>query len=203
MFTLTQRPESSIQYDDRLLELNMAFDNIIRMFNMFENDLFNSYEKIIGALDMLVINSKDIQAADFDELHDLFTFIMKEFLDIDIDNQEEEEKQKKIMDFKKDAGLIYASFLSEYNIDLHEQLGKLHWETFSILLTSLGDSTAFKQVVSYRTMKIPSEKEASKEYREHIKKMKNIYGLEDEVDKQDQLEDTLDSIANTFKGGGK
>lgn len=204
MFSLTHSPKSSFVFRGLEFNVDLSFDNILRMFDLFQDDMFGAYEKIIVALEMLVLEYDFLENLTFEEHFYIYEFIMKEFLGIELGKKESDSSSKKVMDWSKDAGLIYASFLSEYKMDLHEQMGKLHWETFSILLANLGDKTAFKQVVSYRTMKIPSTKEASEDYRNHVKKMKQLYSLEEPRDNLENLEHTLDTVASTFsKGGGK
>lgn len=202
MFTLTYPLESSFEFEGHTINLDLTYDNILRMFELFDSDLFNSYEKVIYALNML-LESKLPREMEFEELFSLYKFIMKEFLEIDLDKKQDDQPKKKYMDWKKDAGLIYASFLSEYGIDLRQEQGKMHWHTFSALLQSLGDSTKFKKVVSYRAMKVPSTKEASEDYRKHILEMKELYSLEDKKEKLAGMESTLDAVASTFGGGGK
>lgn len=207
MFTLTKVFDDSFDYYDSILNVDMNFDNILRLFEMFDDKAFSNYEKVLIALEMLIYEYEEvIQELDFSEQLTLYKFVLKEFLGINLDKNKKEEGEgspnKKTMDFTKDAGLIYASFLSEYKIDLFEVRGNFHWDKFSALLSNLGDSTAFKQVVSYRTMKVPTAKEASEEYRNHVIKMKQVYGLEDSEEKAENLENTLDTIASTFKGGG-
>ena len=48
-----------------------------------------------------------------------------------------------------DAEEIYASFFSEYNIDLVE-CGFLHWRKFGIMLANLPDSSIFKKKIALR-----------------------------------------------------
>ncbi len=203
MFSLTHSPKTSFVFRGLEFSVDLSFDNVLRMFELFEDDLFGAYEKILTALEMLILEYDFLEDLSFNEQFYIYEYVMKEFMGIDLEKKETESPSKKVMDWGKDAGLIYASFLSEYKMDLHEQIGKLHWETFSTLLTNLGDKTAFKQVVSYRTMKVPTSKEASEDYRNHIKKMKQVYSLEGPGDKQENLENTLDTVASTFsKGGG-
>lgn len=206
MLTLTKVFDDSFDYYGSILNVDMSFDNILRLFEMFEDEAFSNYEKVLIALEILIYEyEKDIKELNFSEQLTLYKYVLKEFLGINLEknkNDGGESTNKKTMDFTKDAGLIYASFLSEYKIDLFEERGILHWDKFSALLSNLGDSTAFKQVVSYRTMKVPTTKEASEEYRNHVIKMKQVYGLEDPEEKAENLENTLDSIASTFKGGG-
>lgn len=201
MFSLTNQFKDSFEFEDNILNVDMSFDNILKLFELFDDTLFKSYEKIPIALEMLIVEYDLIKHLEFMEQFELYNYVLKEFLQLGKKDDEdgEEGSTKKIMDFKQDAGLIYVSFLSEYGIDLFEEQGKLHWYKFSELLANLGDKTAFKKVVGYRTMKVPSTKEVSKEYREHIRKMKKIYSLEDEGT-ETNMEDKLDSIASTFGG---
>lgn len=213
MFLLTDifdKEKDSFEYNDDRLHVDMSYDNILRLFQLFDDEAIRQMDKIIIALEMLVYEFDLIENKGFDELLELYRYIMKEFLDIDLyskdkdpdqtlDEQDEDPPIKKVMNFNKDATLIYASFLSEYHIDLFEVQGKMHWLQFSALLSNLGDDTAFKQIVSYRTMEIPSTKEASKEYRDHVIKMKKLYSLEDKEERAKKHESLLDSIASTFK----
>lgn len=211
MFQLTtifDKEKDSFEFQGNILYLDMSFDNILRLFELFTDDNIPSFEKVLIALEMLIYEYEIIEELEFREQFEIYNFILKEFLHIDVDKKETGESEesatpsKKTMDFVKDAVLIYASFLSEYQIDLFQEQDKLHWDKFSALLSNLGDNTAFKQIVSYRTMKVPSAKEASEEYRNHVQKMKRLYSLEDETEQAENLENTLDSIASTFKGGG-
>lgn len=201
MFLLTDRFEDKLEYKGNILTIDMSFDNILRVFELFDDVMFKAYEKIPITLEMLINEYEIIEELDFMEQFELYNFVLKEFLGID--NKKDSGNSKRMMDFSKDAGLIYSSFLSEYNIDLFEMQGKLHWKKFSELLSNLGDKTAFKKVIGYRTMKVPSTKEASQEYRKHIQEMKRLYSLDEVEEVKDNMEDKLDSIASTFGKGGK
>ena len=210
MFTLTDTFKNKFQYEEHIISLNMSFDNILRIFELFDDPLFESYEKVLITLEMLIVEYDLIKDLEFKKKFDLYNYILREFLKIANDEDEEEQDKKAsehtetVMDFQKDAGLIYVSFLSEYGIDLFKEQGKLHWYQFSELLSNLGEKTAFKKVVGYRTMKVPSTKEVTKEYKEYIQEMKRIYSLsdEEEIDQVAIMESKLDSIASTFNRGG-
>lgn len=203
MFSLTNVFEDSFDYEDLELHVDMSFDNILRIFELSEDETFPAYEKVLLVLEMLIIEYELIQDVEHLEQFEIYEYLMEEFLGLSTKNKDGEDKKpsKRVMDFRKDAGPIYASFLSEYGIDLFERQGKLHWDKFSELLRELGDKTAFKQIVKYRTMKVPSAKEASKEYRDHVQKLKRTYSLEDDTGKQESMENTLDTIASTFGKG--
>lgn len=200
MFLLTNKFEDSFEYEGNRLNVDMSFNNILKLFELFDDPLFKSYEKIPIALEMLIKEYEVIEELEFMDKFELYNYVLKEFLNLGNEDGGETKETKKMMDFNQDAGLIYASFLSEYGIDLFEEQGKLHWHKFSELLSNLGDKTAFRKVIGYRAMKVPSTKEASKEYRKHIQKMKKIYSLEETADIKENMEDKLDSIASTFGG---
>lgn len=202
MFLLTDKFKDSFEFEGSVLNVDMSFDNVLRLFELFDDPLFKSYEKITIALEMLIVEYDLIKHLDFMEQFELYNYVLGEFLQLGKKDGEDEEDgdNKKIMDFKQDAGLIYVSFLSEYGIDLFKEQGKLHWYKFSELLSNLGDKTVFRKVVGYRSMEVPSTKEVSKEYREHVQKMKKAYSLEDPEDIKESMEDKLDSIASTFGG---
>lgn len=145
---------------------------------------------------MMVNNYEDLSNKDIPELCALYDYILKEFIGL---GEKSDVVQQKIMDFQKDAGLIYASFLSEYDMDLYEQQGKLHWHKFRDLLTNLGDKTPFKKAIGYRTMAIPSSDKVSQEYIDHLRKMKQLYSLEDDEQKQENLNNTFDSAFKAMK----
>lgn len=211
MFLLTNiydKEKDSLNYKGDTLHLDLSFDNVLRLYQLFDDEQINDLDKIIITLEMLIYEYDLIRGTAFDEQLELYKHILNEFLDIDLYDKDKEgavadddkdEPVKRVMDFDKDAALIYASFLSEYNIDLFEVQDRMHWDQFSVLLANLSDKTAFKQVVSYRTMKVPSSKDASKEYRDHVIKMKKIYNLDDTEAQAQKMENILDSVASTFR----
>lgn len=201
MFTLTDRFTDTLEFENNVLNIDMSFDNIIKLFDLFDDPLFESYEKVDIALSMLIVEYESITDISFIVKLDLYNYILKEFLGFG--KGDDSGSSKRVMDFNKDAGLIYASFLTEYRIDLFEQQGKLHWHKFMALLTNLSQDTAFGKVVGYRSMKVPSRKEASEEYRAQIQEMKKAYSLEEEEDIVDNMENKLDAIASSFSRGGE
>lgn len=213
MFSLTGEQDPQFHFGEAILTLDLSFDNIIKMHELFRDKAFSEAEKVLTALEMLIYEyDEHVSELDFLEQLEIYKFVLKEFLEIDLEDNKEEESTlngdspppKKLMDWEKDAGLIYASFLNEYGIDLHQELGNLSWAKFMALLEHLGDKTAFKQVVQYRDMEVPSTKQA--DYREHVIKMKERYSLEDPEDTAVRMEGKLDAVASVFgksKGGVK
>jgi len=200
-FKLTDTFDDQFEYEDKIFHVDMAFDNILRLFELFDDKSIPEWEKILWGLEILIVEYDELREKPFEEQFELFKFVLREFLDIDLDQPlEQSEPQKKIMDYTKDAELIYASFFAVYKIDLFEMHGKLHWKKFQALLTYLPDNSKFKEVVGYRTMKIPSANKVTKEYRNHVIRMKQLYALEDE---RSNIDGVFDALAQTFKAQGK
>ena len=208
MFSLTSTFDDEFEYKGTVIRLNLAFDNVLRVFELLEDDTFYDWEKVDIALEILVDNYEDIKDLPINEKFEMYAYIFKEFLDIDF-SKAENGIVKKVFDFKKDAGLIYASFLSAYGMDLFEQQGKLHWQKFIQLLTNLGKDTVFKEVVNIRQMKVPPPDKYNREYREYVLKMKRLYRLEDETEIIDakqavkEIDRKWDMVASMFKPKGR
>lgn len=218
-FLLTDTFDDSFEYKDQIYNVDMTFDNILLLFDVFDDELLFEVEKIDLALEMLVIEYEELPTFDtFEEMNELFKYIMREFLGVDLDKQEEQKKEKqtedsevsneneedkvKFFDYKKDAEIIYASFRSVYGIDLFEQQGVLHWNKFSALLSHIDDESKFKQVIGYRTVKIPTGKHVDKDYVAHLRKMKEIYSLEEKMSDEKRRErnnQAFDMMANALK----
>jgi Bacteriophage Gp15 protein len=219
MIKLTSTFEDSFEFEGNTLNLDLSFDNILLLFEMLDDDDLDDFNKILIALQMLIYECEEyLSEVDFEVLRELFKYILKEFLYMDIDKEEEEQNKSetldpeeeqeakiKFMDYKKDAGIIYASFLAEYGIDLFEQQGKLHWLKFKELVTHLSDKSKLKQVISYRTTKVPTGKNVDQEAVKHLKKMKRIYSLENPEVKQTTKarNAAFDAIAEALKSKAK
>ncbi|MGM2826440.1 Gp15 family bacteriophage protein, partial [Bacillus cereus group sp. Bce006] len=127
MFKLTEREYDFYTWNGVRLELNLAFDNILLLFDLFEDESINEYLKTDIALNMLVVDKVDINQLDVERKSMLLLDILKDRLDIDLRSlmkkkieEKEEEKAPTIptVDFVVDAERIFSSFLFDYNVDL-------------------------------------------------------------------------------------
>jgi len=101
---------------------------------------------------------------------------------------------KPIYDFNYDADLIYAAFLTQYNIDLNS-IEYMHWWKFKALLRGLSEESKFSKVLFYRTVKITSD--MTKEQKKFYREMKRIHGLPDnrtEEDKEAEFHNVLGGL---------
>ncbi|EJQ77814.1 Gp15 family bacteriophage protein [Bacillus toyonensis] len=186
MFKLTERNYDFYTWNGVRLELNLAFDNILLLFDLFDDESINEYLKTDIALNMLVVDKVSMNQLDMERKSMLLLDILKDRLDIDLKlltkkkiEEKEEEKAPTIptVDFVVDAERIFSSFLFDYNIDLIEQQGKMQWNKFMALFRNLSNKSPMGQALHYRTCEIPPKDKHNADERKRIKKMKETYEL--------------------------
>lgn len=100
--------------------------------------------------------------------------------------------KKRLYDYEYDSAEIYASFLSDYGINLSTT--NMHWWMFHQLFTSLSDESPIKKIMAIRNTKISSK--MAPEEKQRLKKLKSYYKLPErisaaELAKQKELENVL------------
>ncbi len=93
------------------------------------------------------------------------------------------EQKKPVYDLALDFNYVWGAFLAEFGIDIAAQ--NMHWWKFRALLSCLGDTNKFSQIVGYRSADLAKVKD--KEKRMYLAKMKKRFRLassltEDEVE---------------------
>lgn len=181
-------------------ELDMSFDNILRLFDLLKDKTMNDIDKVEVGLIMLINN--ELEDYDIEEKADIFKNLFKSAIGADeyeSDNVDlagnpmpkMTDDDKSAHDLVQDAEFIYASFMHTYRIDLYEQQGLLHWKKFKALLNGLDENSIFSRIVGIRTAELPTGKGMGKE-RERIRKLKRKYALKKddrhEEDEQDGYE---------------
>jgi hypothetical protein len=103
--------------------------------------------------------------------------------------------KKRACSFYYDSANIFASFWQQYSIDLTRE--KLHWWTFSNLLTALNEDTPQGRIIMYRTIDTAG---MPKEQKQQYEKMKRQYELPEIVSKAEQERD--ERLADILAHGG-
>ncbi|EAC7121821.1 bacteriophage Gp15 family protein [Listeria monocytogenes] len=189
------------EYEGKEYKLDLAFDNVLRVIELTEDNSLSDVFRANLAIDVLFVDdmpwsrsNEEDEYANIEEkslvLIDIFTnYIVKENDDgllYDIDgnkmpgatNNNDDAEEIASYSLTQDADYIYASFLQDYNIDLLDSRGKMHWYKFRALLESLRDDTTIKTIIGIRQAELPSGKGTEKERNELIK-LKNRYKLKD------------------------
>lgn len=197
--------QETVQWNGREICIDMSFDNILCILDIFMDKEIDEPYKVSLALYRLIEEFDGMSKYFSENGEDTVKFlsaILENNIGLSSDDGSDGNKihNDRVFDFNIDAELIYASFLQAYSMDLYEQHGKLHWKRFISLLNNLPKETPFKEVVGYRTMKVPKKDEANKDYIDHVKKMKKAYKLppldsEQEIETQDNK---MSDIASKF-----
>ncbi|EBD1586499.1 bacteriophage Gp15 family protein [Listeria monocytogenes] len=201
MLSLAFGVDDIYEYEGKEYKLDLAFDNVLRVIDLTEDNSLSDVFRANLAIDVLFADdmpwprsNEEDKYANIEEkslvLIDIFTnYIVKENDDgllYDIDgnkmpsatNNNDEAEEIASYSLTQDADYIYASFLQDYNIDLLDSRGKMHWYKFRALLESLRDDTTIKTIIGIRQAELPSGKGTEKERNELIK-LKNRYKLKD------------------------
>lgn len=179
--------DDTVEINGNKYVLNMAFDNILRLFDLLKDKEIDDVTKIETGLLMLIDDKLDDYSTE--EKAEIFSQLFvhavgkpkkKQIVDLDGNPMPEiSEEDEKVFDFAQDAEYIYASFMHTYQIDLFEMQGKLHWKKFKALLNGLSEDSIFSRVVGIRTAELPSGKGTAKE-RERLRKLKQKFALEED-----------------------
>ena len=182
MFTIDEKLATTIEIEGITYEVNLSFDNIIKLLGLIKNPRMCDGEKVYRGIYMLLHTELDLEIEQqlpiFESLITTFIHAEDEF-DIQVDlegNPMPVARKKPVYDLTYDATYIYTSFQQAYNINLFEAQGKLDWRQFKLLLRDLPDDTKFKQVIDIRTRPYPKGKGMSEE-RRRLKEAKRAYAL--------------------------
>ncbi|HAC5673552.1 TPA_asm: hypothetical protein GZX19_10165 [Listeria monocytogenes] len=199
MLSLADGIDDIYVYKNEKYQLDLSFDNVLRVIELTENNQLTNDFRVNLAVDVLFENvmpwnpyDEDNPFSNIEEksivLLDIFeNYIVKdndEGIQCDIDGNQmpsatnEAGEEPAYYSLTQDSDYIFASFLQDYNIDLIEVRGKLHWYKFRALFESLRDDTAIKSIMSIRQAELPNGKGTEKE-RDALIKLKNHYKLKD------------------------
>ncbi|HBL5903742.1 TPA: bacteriophage Gp15 family protein [Listeria monocytogenes] len=199
MLSLADGIDDIYVYKNEKYQLDLSFDNVLRVIELTENNQLTNDFRVNLAVDVLFENvmpwnpyDEDNPFSNIEEksivLLDIFeNYIVKdndEGIQCDIDGNpmpsatNGDGEEPAYYSLTQDSDYIFASFLQDYNIDLIEVRGKLHWYKFRALFESLRDDTAIKSIMSIRQAELPNGKGTEKE-RDALIKLKNHYKLKD------------------------
>ncbi len=134
------------------------------------------YEKAEQALKMLVKNQLMVSMLSRVRKIELMNLIYEQEIKLPEKSGGKKNAQR-VMDFYLDSEYIYASFRSDYGINLIQEQGKLHWKEFIYLFQGLSDSTKIKEVIKIRSMEIPKQTKDNYKQIQSIMELKSYYAL--------------------------
>jgi hypothetical protein len=158
------------------LELNLAFDNVLRVYDLQQNKEELDITKIEVSLQVLVRNYKSVQSLPIRAKAEILEAVFEQF--ITPKTRRGSQNDLHTMDFRQDAAYIYSSFMMDYGIDLFEEQGKLDWRKFIALFQGLSDRTKMREVMSIRMRKIPAATKHNADEIRALQEAKAIYALD-------------------------
>ena len=182
MFELDVQLETELDLDGTIYPVNMAFDNVMKLFKILENPILTDGDKVHQGIYQLLGTHLDLE---FESQFKVFHYLLESFVNqgqqketaVDLEgNPMPIKKQAPTQDLQHDASYIYNSFRQAYHINLFEEQGKLDWREFLSLLRGLPEDTEYKKVIDIRTRPYQKGKGTGEANRK-LKEAKRLYAL--------------------------
>lgn len=198
MLDLSRKLTDKLVIDDKEFPLNLSFDNVLRLFEMWRDEDVPEFVK--PHFGIRILTGKTLEDFTVEEMSEVFNEVFEEHISLSTveDNHVEYDlagnpmkttasngKQEQApYDIRYDGDYIYASFLQAYGIDLFDVQGELHWKKFNALLSGLPEGTKFMEVIKIRKWK--PQKGDSAEYKEEMRRLQKDYALPYEIIEGDE-----------------
>lgn len=171
--------------------VNMAAVDVLRAVDLLSDDKINNSIKVRICLRLLLKGKSTFRAR-------FLSFRRKEML---LDRILDEIAGKKgegpkIIDFRKDAELIYAALLQSYGLDFARDY--IDWRVFPSLISAVSKQTRLYEIMQIRACEVPSSAKAGEEYVNRLLRLKNKFSLES-ADLQEGLNRLFDRLGGTNK----
>ncbi|MCT1175799.1 bacteriophage Gp15 family protein [Pediococcus pentosaceus] len=210
MISLTNELEHSIVIGNRIVEVDFTFDVVLKWYELLEDNSINDIEKTLIGFKMFIGETSEYDEQQVVEaMQSISAYLSKSaygnFNDEEINPEFEVEPEPptKYYSYTKDAEAIYASFLFDYNIDLVDVQGVMHWDKFKALFNNLSKKSPFQRIVNIRQTD-PNEYKDDPKAMQKIIEAQEFYRLEDEQNVQAldmQMSSMFDMLKNQAKGG--
>ncbi|KAF0353796.1 hypothetical protein GBO97_07585 [Pediococcus acidilactici] len=211
MISLTKKPEHEVVIGHQVVEANFSYDKVLRWYELLEDDTINDAYKLWQGFDMFIGNVENYSEQQVIEAMQSISAYLSQSAYGNFDDDEEIEPEfevepeppTKYYSYTKDAEAIYASFLFDYNIDLVDEQGVMHWDKFKALFNNLSEKSPFQRIVSIRQTD-PTEYKDDPKAMQKIIEAQEFYRLEDEQNVKAldmQMSSMFDMLKNQAKGG--
>lgn len=173
---LTDIPLNVVHMYDRDFKINPAFDTVLAIKELVQEEELEDIDKVNQALAMLIVKgNRYLQKLTPSEKGKLLSKIYKSC--INIKKRKSKPNAANVLDFNEDGEYIYASFMGDYGIDLVDAQGKLSWKKFIALFQGLSDKSKIREIMRIRQMKIPKYDGKNSEQIKEIQELKSFYAL--------------------------
>lgn len=202
MLRLTDDLRRGFKIGDTIYKVDLAYDNVLRFYELLDDDHFSAIEKAQTAFEMFFgfapgSDDDEYVAGAFEGIAKYLSEDPYEDTNADAtDLAGNEFIPTKYYSFSQDAGAIYASFREQYGINLIEEQGKLQWDEFKALFAGLGPKTYFQRIVAIRQAD-PNDYEGKEQV--ELLEAQNRYALADNHS-EEAVQAQLAGFADALKG---
>lgn len=154
MLSLSEPLGNEFEYGGATYHINLAFDTVLRFYEMLDDERLDDAEKVATAFQMFFdqpVTEAEFAVSAFEQITKYIS--MKPYGNDDVAEQDQPvaHDPRQLYSFKQDAEAIYASFYEQYGMNLIQEQGKLHWDEFKALFQGLGPGTYFQRIIEIRT----------------------------------------------------
>lgn len=155
MLSLSESLGNEFEYAGKIYRIDLAFDTVLRFYEMLDDDRLEDAEKVATAFEMFFnqpVKNADFAVNAFEQISKYIS--MKPYGNDEEDgdsNQAVARDPRQLYSFQQDAEAIFASFYDQYGMNLIQEQGKLHWDEFKALFQGLGPQTYFQRIIDIRT----------------------------------------------------
>ena len=198
------RYPQAIEVDGRRFPINTSYQTAIRCYEIVQDEAVTEAER--GAIVMLLLLGDIPQDLSVDGMKRLQELLVK-YLQCGKEPEQIREMDEILterepdMDYTYDMGLIIASFISDYKIDLSEPENEtMHWWKFIDLLNGLSPKSALNRVREIRNKDLGDYKDNPKAMEELIQ-AKRLVALPEKITESEQ--EALDEFDRLLRGETK
>jgi hypothetical protein len=195
------RYPQAIEVDGRRFPINTSYQTAIRCYEIVQDEAVTDAER--GAIVMLLLLGDIPQDLSVDGMKRLQELLVK-YLQCGKEPEQIKEMDEILterepdMDYTYDMGLIIASFISDYKIDLSEPENEtMHWWKFIDLLNGLSPKSALNRVREIRNKDLGDYKDNPKAMEELIQ-AKRLVALPEKITESEQ--EALDEFDRLLRG---
>ena len=154
MLSLSESLGNEFEYDNKIYHINLAFDTVLRFYEMLDDERLEDAEKVATAFEMFFnqpVKDADFAVTAFEQISKYISMKPYGNDDDEEDQQHVVRDPRRLYSFKQDAEAIFASFYDQYGMNLIQEQGKLHWDEFKALFQGLRPQTYFQRIIEIRT----------------------------------------------------
>ncbi len=191
---MTEYPEYA-EIDGKMYKINIGYEYALQCFKIIDDKSISDMERAIAIVSILFGREENGDIVGIPE--NLDKALEKASIYLSCAKEDKNSKvTKKDMDFERDKEFIYASFISDYNIDLENK--DMHFWKYCSLISGLTENSILNRVRDLRNLNLSEYKDPKT--RSRLQEAQERVALPDddtEYDKEDI--EALDKFNKLFE----